>query len=85
MRDEVICEPTACFAVRRGHAKGRAAASERFVTVLRTAPIEEMKTTDLRDARHVFFSGRHRPLWTTRFESEWRQYIRKPINPSTTH
>ena len=85
MGDEVISEPTACIEVRRGHAKERAAASERFATVLRTAPVEETMKPGLRDSRQVLFSGRNRPLWTTRFESDWRRYIRKPINPSTTH
>jgi hypothetical protein len=83
MRGEVISEPTACCEVRRGHAKERAAASERFATVLRTAPVEETMKPGLRDSRQVLFRGRNRPLWTTRFESDWRRYIRKPINPST--
>lgn len=64
--------------------KELAAASERFATVLRTAPVETTKT-GLRDIRHAPFSGDERPLWATTFESEWHRYIAKPSKASTIH
>ena len=70
--------------VKPGQENELAAASERFATTLRTASVETMKTDpgELRSAR--FIGGEHL-LWTAAFKSEWHRYIRKSINPSTTH
>ena len=66
------------------HAQELAAASERFATLLRTAPAETTKTRE-RDIRDALFSGHERPLWTTTLESQWHRYLCKPIDPSTIH
>ena len=61
-----------------------AAASERFATTLRTASVQTMKTGP-RESRSAPFIGGEHLLWTATFESDWHRYIRKSINPSTTH
>jgi hypothetical protein len=61
-----------------------AAASDRFATTLRTASVETMKTAP-RESRSGRFIGGEQLLWTATFESDWHRYVRKSINPSTTH
>ena len=70
--------------VKPGQENELAAASERFATTLRTATAEAMKTGP-RESRSAGFIGGEHLLWTAAFESDWHRYIRKFINPSTTH
>lgn len=70
--------------VKPGQENELAAASERFATTLRTASVETMKTGP-RESRSARFIGGEHLLWTAAFESDWHRYIRKSINPSTTH
>ena len=70
--------------VKPGQENELAAASERFATTLRTASVETMKTGQ-RESRSARFIGGEHLLWTAAFESDWHRYIRKSINPSTTH
>ena len=70
--------------VKQGQENELAAASERFATTLRTASVETMKTGP-RESRSARLIGGEHLLWTAAFESDWHRYIRKSINPSTTH
>jgi hypothetical protein len=70
--------------VKRDHAQELTAASERFATALRTAPVETTKTGQ-QDIRHVLFSDDERLLWTTTLESQWHRYLCKTIHSSTIH
>jgi len=50
-------------------------ASERFATILRTAPVENTKTVQ-RDARRVCF---------TAFDSQWHRFLCKTDKSTTFH
>ena len=85
VRDETIAEPTAPVeaSARESRALG-AAAFERFAAVVRTAPVEATKT-GVPDIRRVLCAGDKRPLWASTYESRWRRYICRPVDPSTIH
>ena len=70
--------------VKPGQENELAAASGRFATILRTASVGTMRTGP-RAPRSARFIGGEHLLWTAAFESDWHRYIRKSINPSTTH
>ena len=73
-----------CDEVKPDYGQELTSASERFARVLRTAPVETMKTAQS-DIRHVLFSADERRLWTTTLESQWHRYLCKPIDPSIIH
>jgi hypothetical protein len=73
-----------CDDVKPDHVKELTAASERYATVLRTAPVETTKTVEA-DIRHVLFGNDERPFWTTTLESQWHRYLCKSFHSSVIH
>jgi hypothetical protein len=73
--DGVISELATFFDVLPGHEEECAAATQRFVDVVRALDPAKAIGTGLRDTRHVIFDDGRRLLWATTFETEWDPYV----------